>query len=247
MKRNLYLVAAGLILSSCTEPGDVVTGYARIVMKNQPAPVAVAPVVAPAPAPEPIVEAPAPAPEPQPIYTPEPVVAQNQPVTTEPEPVIINEPVVAEPAVQTEPTPAAVVEAEEKKPQVEEKPAAVVAPVTAAAATPAVAAQQQPVTTTPPAARATVVTRPAPAPAPVAAPVVAPKPQAPRVTPTQQAAAPRVQYNAVTQNQPVTTIPQQVNWRTPQKALPKKDYPTMPGQNRGLRNRKPKNNRNYYY
>ncbi|MBR2145371.1 MAG: hypothetical protein IJ956_07505, partial [Akkermansia sp.] len=62
MKRNLYLIAAGLVLCSCTEPGDVVTGYARIITKNQPVvsvPVAKpspvsAPVAAPAPAPTPM-------------------------------------------------------------------------------------------------------------------------------------------------------------------------------------------------
>ena len=45
MKRNLYLLSLGLVLCSCSEQYDVVTGHARIITKSTPeieaAPVAI--------------------------------------------------------------------------------------------------------------------------------------------------------------------------------------------------------------
>ena len=93
MKRNLYLLSIGLVLCSCSEPTDVVTGHARVITKSAPAPVAapVAAAVVAEPAPAPEIVTPAPAPEPVEVTAPEPVeeapvLSQNQPVTTEPAP-----------------------------------------------------------------------------------------------------------------------------------------------------------------
>ena len=88
MKRTPYLLALGIILCSCSEPGDVVTGRARVVMKNVPAPeLAPLPVFEETPAPA-IAAAPAPviAPEvtatPEPAAAPTPLYSQQQPVVT---------------------------------------------------------------------------------------------------------------------------------------------------------------------
>lgn len=210
MKRNLYLIAAGLVLASCTEPGDVVTGYARVITRNQP--VMATPVAKPAPAPAPVaVTQPAPEqyqvvtePAPQPISQPErAVVSQNQPI-------------VAAPAAAPAPAPEVVV-----------KPAPVPAP--------AVTVQPAPV-----ASRATVITKSTPAPAAAPAP-------APAVVQPSPYAVNRPNYTStVSQQQPaVSAPPARPNWRTPQQVNPqKKAYPTMPGQNRGLRSKKINT---YYY
>ena len=92
------------------------------------------------------------------------------------------------------------------------------------------------------ATRATVVTKPAP--------VAAPAPQ--YVTPQPVVQQPVVQQrpvytsthntNPVSQQQPAVTAPAAPNWNTPQRVNPqKRAYPIMPGQNRGLRNRKATN------
>ena len=202
MKRNLYLLTAGLVLCSCTEPGDVVTGYARIVTKSSPV---APPVVQPAPAP---VQA-------APVATVRP--APSAPVK---EQFVIEAPVIQpEPIAQPAPAPVAT------QPTIITKPApAAVAAAPAPVVYPPVVSQQQP-----------VVTTPAPAPAPAATQ----KPVAQVTHPV---------YSApVSQQQPVlSTPPARVDWNSPRQVAPKKrDYPIMPGQNRGLRNRKPSNI--YYY
>ena len=181
MKRNLYLLSIGLVLCSCSEPTDVVTGHARIIMKNTP-------VVAPAPVAEVAAPVVVTAPElPKADYVvekPTPVVSQNQPVTKEPAPAptIIEEkpapaPVAQNQPVTTEPAPAPTI--------IEEKPA------------PAPVAQNQPVTTEP---------SPAPAPVEVDKPVIQRKP----VTEAVAAPAPvekKPVATPVAQNQPATTEP----------------------------------------
>ena len=83
MKRNLYLLSVGLVFCSCSEPEDVVTGHARVIMKSAPVQnVEPVPVSLPAP-PEKTVSV-TPAPEPIRETPSKPVIAQNQPVTTEP-------------------------------------------------------------------------------------------------------------------------------------------------------------------
>lgn len=231
MKRNLYLLSIGLVMCSCTEPGDVVTGHARILLKNQPTVVAVpAPeaVAPPAPAPEPEAT---PAPAPKTVATPapepveeKPVLAQNQPVTTEPTPAPAEESTViaqkqpasaepapapkAEPTVETMPAPVTQ-EPVEVKSVVQPAPAPVEEKKTA---TPFFSQQQKDA--------AAIATKPTPAPAP--APV----------------AQPRVVKPTVSQQQPATTTPRGVNYRTPQVTQPvRRSFPIMPGQNRGLKNR----------
>lgn len=116
MKANRFILPllAAIVISSCSEPTDVVTGHAMIMrqgittpvvseptpapapiivpeVKPTPAPVAV--VAAPAPTPAPKVTA-APAPKPMPKASP---VAQQQPTFVTPPPVA---------RTQTTPTPA---------------------------------------------------------------------------------------------------------------------------------------------
>ena len=122
MKRNLYLLSMGLVLCSCSERYDVVTGHARIVTKSTPVvEYATVPEPEPAPAPQP---APVSQPDPEPIQVAEPgvdyviepvneseekspapdsraLVSQNQPALVEPAPIPQEKP------VQPEPTPAA--------------------------------------------------------------------------------------------------------------------------------------------
>ena len=261
MKRNLYLLSIGLVLCSCSEPTDVVTGHARIIMKNTP-------VVAPAPVAEVAAPVVVTAPElPKADYVvekPTPVVSQNQPVTTEPAPAptIIEEkpapaPVAQNQPVTTEPSPApAPVEVD--KPVIQRKPVtetvAAPAPVEKKpVATPV--AQNQPATTEPapatkPAAAAsaaTIVSQTQPGgatiisstPAPVVTPVAAAVP-APVAAPAPKPVAtqPQVVRPAVSQQQPRTTAPTSSGYRTPQTYQSKKrSFPIMPGQNRGLKNR----------
>lgn len=82
MKRNLYLLSLGLVMCSCTEPGDIVTGHARIVLKNQPAV-----VEAPAPIQEPVATpAPEPVATPAPVAEEQPALEQKAPSSAEPAP-----------------------------------------------------------------------------------------------------------------------------------------------------------------
>ncbi len=216
MKLSPCLLSLGLILCSCVEPGDVVTGHARVLMKNVPS------VEIPAPAPEIVVPEESPAPQ--------PIVTQKQPVVSEPAPAPA--PVVAEEekpvVIATAPAPVAEKPAEEPAPQsiVAQKQPVVAAPAPAPAPKPVVE-QKQPVVTAPavtvPTATATVITRSSATPAPA-------------VT-QHRVVTPRV--NPAAQQQPVTTTPSRINWNTPQsKPQSKRSYPIMPGQNRGLRNRK---------
>lgn len=175
MKRNLYLLTLGLVLCSCSEPGDVVTGHARIVLKTDPAPVAtVAEVPTPevvTPAPEVVTPAPVdPAPAPEPVID-EPetsAVAQNQPVTTEPEPASTPQPFFSQkqseatvitstqptaPVVETPaPEPKVTVHAPQPKPVVTApapKPQVIQAPAPKPAPAKPVVTQQQPRATVP--------------------------------------------------------------------------------------------------
>ena len=245
MKRNLYLLSLGVILCSCTESGDVVTGHARIIM-----PANVSSIYAPATMQKPTVVT---TPETvisqqQPATTepsPAPVVEQKQPVTTTPEPVVEEKPaVVNTPEPEAAPAPAVALEPE------------VVAPVTTPEPKPIIA-QNQPITTEPlpaPAAETTpiveqkqpVVTEPVPA-APAPKPVVeqkqpvvtTPTVTVPAATPAPQPTMVAPRSNPVSQQQPAATVPQSVNWNTPQtQPQVKRTFPIMPGQNRGLRARK---------
>lgn len=224
MKKNLYLLSIGMLVCSCSEPGDVVTGHARVLFKNAPAPVVSSPgpgarltiapkPVAPAPevvAPKPVAEKPAPAPEPA------RVVAQKQPVTTEPTP-----------APELKPAPAPAPEAEKKT----EAPSLPALRQNQPATTPARIAPSQPEVPTP--AEIT------PAPVQVSTPAVAEA----KPAPAPEVSKPRVARPRISQKQPRTTSPSRANNYTPQATQPaKRRYPTMPGQNRGLRtSRRPQN------
>lgn len=251
MKRNLYLLSLGLLACSCSEPMDVVTGRAQIIMKNAPAPVISRDIAKPAPLaavkPQPVLV------EAAPIQAPErnaatPVspsrrslAAQNQPVAAAPAPApkpVIEEPV--KPLVLQQPVEVKAAPQPKVKPVVvETKPVVTQSPgtdflVVKPAPTPkkAVVSQQQPVTTLPapkPAieapAKPVIEKKPVvvATPAPVK-PVIEP---APVVTPPSVPAKP-----VVAQQQPRTTAPA----TAPQTTQPaKRRYPVMPGQNRGLR------------
>ena len=75
------------------------------------------------------------------------------------------------------------------------------------------------------------------APPPAPAPAV-PQPQYVAPLPVSHPASVYASSSSpVAQQQPTTTTPPAVQWRTPQQRVQKRAYPTMPGQNRGLRNK----------
>ncbi len=240
MKIRISLcMASALALVSCEfgEPYDVIAGSARISRLHEPAPVIakpVAPIATPAPAP---VEEPAPAPAPEPEPEPQPVAAQQQPAAAT-APVVVSEPI-PEPLPPAEETPApaepqpvvaqnqpVVAEAAPQRSEPEPEPKSVVSQQQPKVTPPApkpepkpVVSQQQP-----------VVNRPVAAPAPKPAVYVPP--------------TPRTVSHAASQQQPThynnSRLPiANPNWATPQnhrKAT--RDYPLMPGQNRGLKARR---------
>lgn len=264
MKQNLYLASLGLLLCSCSEPGDVVTGHARIITKSSPV-VAAAPAL---PQPAPLAE--------EAVPEPQTIISQNQPEVVEPlppisseikeeKPTIITKPAPAPQPVVAEPTPAPepVATAPEPEPTVlsqnqpkvsepppvlEEKPVIVQkeelkkakpAPVSKAESEVTIvkAQEEEEITTDP----TVIVGQKQPVTSTPVKPALVTKP-APTPTPA-PAAAPRVirpnASSVVSQQQPAVSAPaSSVNWNTPQvkpKAL--RTYPIMPGQNRGLRRR----------
>lgn len=257
MKKNLYLLSCGILLCSCSEPTDVVTGHARIILSNS------APVVTPvaasplslAPAPQQKVEEPAPAATAETVVEPQveekaqpsknSLFAQNQPKVEQPaspvETAVVQAPT---PEIKTE---ISVPAAPEIKPVAETAaPAAEEAVKTTeelvVKSTPV--SQNQPVVSAPASAeiKKPEVTLPEPrivkpavsqnqpvvtSPAPIAT-------EKPQVT----TSAPITVKPKVSQNQPATTAPRGVNYRNSATGQPvKRKYPIMPGQNRGLRNR----------
>ena len=260
MKRNLYLLSIGVILCSCTESYDQVTGHARIITRN-------APVIAPVTVPEetPIATE---AVEPvqvvseQPVSVPElketstSVVAQNQPALTDPAPVAEAAPLFA----QNQPESA---EPEQQTVIIKEEPAAPAAEVKEEVQ-PAATTQEQPVSVV--AQNQPITTEPAPAPAEEKKPepVIA-QPQPATTTPPPAPAQPQISVPAANQDKPVivtktqpapvvTGTPlmvsptvvkpkstpvaqQQPRYSSPQAQPKKRSYPVMPGQNRGLRRR----------
>ena len=218
MKRNLYLLSLGLVLCSCSEQYDVVTGHARIITKSAPVieevpasePVIAAPAietvaeVTPAPAPEIVVAEPASAPAIE--ETPSSVVSQNQPVLTEPPPApevaatplfAQSQPETTEPAqpviIAAEPAPALAAAEEVVKTALKEEEKLAPAPEVKQESAPVIA-QQQPVTTTPTPAPQEEVKKPTP--------VVA-QPQPVAVTPGPAPTQPQVYVPAANQDKPV--------------------------------------------
>lgn len=237
MKRNLYILAAGLLVSSCIEPSDVVTGRARVVFKNQPvaapAPVAATPSAPKAlpPAPKPVVEAP---------VIEKPIakkIVEAKPEVIKPDSsslYVIEMP--NQPAPESSETTGSKTFFSQTQPAAVETPAAPAEPKKEQSVI-----KNQPVTATP-ATEKKAEEEPAPffsqnqnAPTITTSPAgIAPVPAPTPTTSTQ----PRTVSPSVAQQQPSTTSPTASQYRTPQSTLPtKRTYPIMPGQNRGLRNR----------
>lgn len=220
MKRNLYLLAMGVILCSCSDNTDIVTGRATVVLKN---PVTTAPVVAtPEAAPLPIAAAPV-------ASVAAPVAASVAEEQKAPEPVVK--------VAETAEVPAAPKSENARvqdtgfflsQNQTETK---VIPPAPApAVSTPAPAVQ-----TVAPAPEVKPAT-PAPvASAPAAATVVTPTPApTPKPTISTLNTSPHTTGTSVRQNQPRAIAPYGHNYTN---EPVKRNYPIMPGQNRGLRSR----------
>ena len=236
MKRNLYLLSIGLLLCSCSESYDTITGHARVITRNTPVTSSVitpeeAPVAAASVAPQPAEAPVSTSTEPQYQSTgaeaaaasvtaasaPTPLFSQNQPKPAEPDqPTIVKADTPAAPEVKKEErapipeyllaTPAPVAQVEEKKPE-------------------PIVTQKQPVTTVPPIEtqaqitastgnqdKPTIITKSQPAPVVSATPLMV----KPKSTPVAQ---------------------QQPSYSEPRTQSTKRTYPVMPGQNRGLRRR----------
>lgn len=232
MKRNLYLLSLGLVLCSCSEQYDVVTGHARVITKSTP-------VIEATPAPEPVISAPvietvaevtpAPAPEivaAEPVAAPaieekpSSVISQNQPALTEPTPApevvaatplfAQSQPETTEPAqpviIAAEPaaTQAATEEVAKPAPKEEEKPAPVISQNQPMTSEPAPAPEvkQEPAPVI--AQQQPVTTSPAPAPQEeVKKPTqVVAQPQPSTVTPAPAPAQPQV-YVQAAQDKPI--------------------------------------------
>lgn len=233
MKKSFYLLSSGILLCSCSEPTDVVTGHARILLSNSaPVVTTAATSLTLAPAQQPKVEAPvvqAPPAEAvaettsqeqeEPAKTT--LFTQNQPEVKQPAPPVeITE--IQAPTPEVNPAAEITTSVPENMVQKKEEAEAKISPVAQnqpTVSTPAPAEQEKPAVSqnqpviTPPALEA------------------AEKPQV--STPAPVTVKPRV-----SQNQPATTAPRGVNYRNITTGQPvKRKYPIMPGQNRGLRNR----------
>lgn len=210
MKRNLYLLSLGLVLCSCSEQYDVVTGHARIITKSTPvieaAPAAEPVIAAPAietvaemtPAPEIVTEEPAPVPAVE--EKPASVVSQNQPALTEPAPApeaaatplfAQSQPETAEPA---QPVIIAAEQAPVETPKEEAKPAPVITQNQPATSEPAPAPEVKQDSATASAAPQEEVKK--------TTPVVAQQ-QPAAVTPPPAPAQPQVYVPAANQDKPI--------------------------------------------
>ncbi len=200
-------LAASLTLVSC-ETRDQIAGHARVSRINTPTP---APVIVEQPVAP--VAAPVPAPLPaveEPAPAPQPLVAQKQPTP----------PVTDVPAPTPAPEPKPIVS--QQQPAVAAAPAAPAAAATVyTAPKPAahIASQQQP-TYTRPQPRSHVASQQQP----------------------QAYTRPQPSTHAASQQQPTysnSRLPiANPRWSTPQNRKPaRRDYPLMPGQNRGLKSR----------
>lgn len=213
MKRNLYLLAMGVILCSCSDNTDIVTGRATVVLKN---PVTtMTPVVAtPEAAPLPIAAAP---------------VASVAEAQKAPEPEV-KEAVAAEVPAAPKENDARVQDTgfflsqnQTETKEIPPAPAPAVSTPAPAVQTVAPAPAVQTITPAPVAstpATATVIT---PTPAPTPKPAISTLNTSPHTTGT-----------SVRQNQPRTLAPYGLNYSN---EPVKRSYPIMPGQNRGLRSR----------
>lgn len=273
MKRNLYLLSLGLVLCSCSEQYDVVTGHARIITKSTPVieatpvpePVISAPVietvaeVTPAPAPEIVAAEPVAAPAIE--EKPSSVISQNQPALTEPTPapeVVAATPLFAQSQPETsEPAQSVIIAAEPAATQAATEEVAKPAPKEEVKPAPVIA-QNQPTTSEPDPApevkqetapviaqqQQPVTTSPAPAQPQVYVPAAQDKPII--ITKTQPAPTVTAQPLMVKPSvvKPNPVAQQQPRYSTPQARPKKRSYPVMPGQNRGLRRR---DNSSYQY
>ncbi len=235
MKRSLFLLSGGLLLCSCTSEYDVVTGHARILTGDYAGPLPLTraqlePVAQPVAA-QPVVTPPVAAP------TRPAVVSQRQPRQASALPLAPATPAKPEtkqPEIKPVPetvTPAAPDKKVETTGSVSQKQPAIASSAAAVkqAPKPEPAVKPAPVKKTPTSGVSKSVSQKQPAitapPAPAPAQVIEKREpgQLYVVVKPQQPAAPAT---PVSQQQPRVTAPA------------RKDVPVMPGQNRGLRNRR---------